>query len=140
MVHWAGTDAVHENELYSGVVVAILDTNYMIALSPYVIARLSILDISSQVDVVKNFKENCFIGLRVVVAVTYISSSAHRASCNRLMIENAASGQCNVDLSNSLKIESIPNSIKTPVYNSGQEIFGIIRIFGSRKVSKSKKK
>ena len=45
-------------------------TGCIVSLSPYISARLHYLDVSSDLEVVRAFRDNCFVGQRVLVAVT----------------------------------------------------------------------
>lgn len=134
LLQWIGKDSIKENQVYSGVISVIHESSYYVALSPYVTARLNLLDVSSNIQLLKKFKQNCFVGLKVTVAITSITKSSHRAIANRLIIENIASGHDHIDFSQNIDIDSVPNYIKAPVYQPGQEVLGIIRYGGCKRV------
>jgi hypothetical protein len=75
-----GQGSVKLNSTYAGIVVSVGsgddgdDVYCMVALSPFVIGKLYYMDISSDIELVKSFKEKCFVGLRVIVAVVSIKS------------------------------------------------------------------
>jgi hypothetical protein len=88
---------------------------------------MSVLDISSNRELVDKFKTNCYVGLRLVVAVTSVKKEPHRVvNLSRVVIENAASGQFSTDLTRSISVESIPNSSTAPSLKAGDLISGII--------------
>jgi hypothetical protein len=114
MPQWMGKDCIKEGRLYAGVVTQHDNAKVTVALSPFVSSQISLVDISSDLDLLQKFKANCFIGLRLVVAITSFKTSPHRIlALSRVAIEAAASGQFYADLSNSISIESVPNAFQS---------------------------
>lgn len=133
-----GKDIVKAGILYPGVVTHIDSSRVTVALSPFISSQLSYVDVSSDVEIVKKFKANCFVGLRLVLAATAVKTSPHRTlSLSRLAIESVANGQFYADLSTLVSTESIPNAQCTPPpLKSGAIITGLINLFGCSKISR----
>jgi hypothetical protein len=137
MPQWMGKDCIKEGQLYAGVVTQRDSARVTVALSPFVSSHLSLVDISSHLDLLQNFKANCFVGLRLVVAVTAFKSTPHRVlALSRVAIESAASGQFYADLSNSISIESVPNSFRSFTLKPGAVVTGMINLLGSSRISR----
>ena len=76
MVQLWGKNAVRAHSVQAGVVTKIEDSRCVVSISPYISARLHFLDVSSEIAVARLFRERCFVGLRVVVAVTGVIADA----------------------------------------------------------------
>jgi hypothetical protein len=138
MPQWMGKDIVKQGTLYAGVVTHFDDARVTVALSPFVSSQVSYVDISSDVELIKKLKANCFIGLRLVLAAIGVKTSPHRTlSLSRVAIESVATGQFYADLSTTISIDSIPNAQLTPPpLKSGAIITGLINFVGSSKIAR----
>jgi hypothetical protein len=138
MPQWMGKDVVKQGTLYSGVVTHFDNARVTVALSPFVSSHLSYVDISSDLELIKKLKANCFIGLRLVVAAMTVKTSPHRTlSLSRVAIESVATGQFYADLSTLVSTDSIPNAQTTPPpLKVGAIVTGLVNFFGCSKISR----
>lgn len=136
MPQWIGKDTIKEGSLYAGVITQFDGVRATIALSPFVSGHINLIDISSSIDILNNFKLNCYVGLRLVVTVASVKTSPHRmVTLNRLTIESAATGQFSIDLSKNNTIDSIPNMQSSSTDTKpGSIVTGIINLTGSNKI------
>jgi ribosomal protein S1 len=74
MVQWRGRDGVKCSTIHPAFVVNVEAVGVVVALSPYVSARLSFMDISSDLSMVQRFKDVCNVGMSMLVGVTKVSS------------------------------------------------------------------
>jgi hypothetical protein len=65
-----GKHAVRADSVYAAAVTKVEDTCCVVALSPYISARLHFFDISTDLSVATRYRQCCAVGQRVVVAVT----------------------------------------------------------------------
>jgi ribosomal protein S1 len=138
MIQWSGSDAIKKNMLYAGVVTSFNDIECVIALSPYITTKLNYLDVSNDTNIRKQFQNNCYIGMKVVIGVISINERNRNDSNNkssnlivsRACVENYVSGVSIVDLSKNKQV-----SIDLPVIKSGELVSGIIDLSAGRRVA-----
>ena len=102
IVQWMGRGAVQINTLYAAVVIGVNDMSCTIALSPYVLAQLSYLEVSNDYHVSKAFRDNCCVGIRLVVLVTGLhhegAGKHSHVDVSRSRIEKLVLGSSSVTL------------------------------------------
>ena len=133
MVQWRGKDGIKNNVPYSSVVISSDDTGCVVALSPYITGKLNFIDISSDIELVTKFKNHCFCGMKIVLAVL---SSSHggdenvhmrQISVSRVVIENLVSGSVLLDLSKDRAV-----SVTSTQFKKGMVVNGIVDLFSKR--------
>ncbi len=126
MVQWRGKNAVEKGGVYAGVVVDLRQASCSVALSPYVTTTLNYLDVSNEIEIVNTFRQKCFLGQRIVVAVIADPKSRGRRSfpVSRALIENLVSGASEVNLSNVTPI-SLDG---LPTVEVGQTVDGLVEV------------
>lgn len=87
-----GKDNIKCPGVYTAVVVRTEDTCCTVAITPYISSKLSYLDISNDVETIKVFKDKCYVGLKVVIAVVHMSkenNNIKHITISRKAIEKA---------------------------------------------------
>ena len=112
LLQWSGKNAAREGSVHAGVVTKVDAASCTVQLSPYISAKMSHMDVSSEASLVKAFKRSCFVGLRVVVAIVQ-AGGAHGSKrvvkISRACAEQVASGRTSLDLT-----QLLPAELSTP--------------------------
>lgn len=139
LVQWKGRDAIKSGVLYAAVVTAIDRAKCTVAISPYISTTIGILDISSDISVATLFQDRCYVGMRLVVAVTSLtaSSARHSITISRRVIENVASGSQIADLSKNIKADSVAGYAESGFdkqLKAGDVVHGVLDFRSSARV------
>lgn len=138
MCQWTGNDGIKQNKIYAGVVTSFDELGCILSISPYISARLNLLDVSNDKSIVEKFRDGSFIGMKVVVAVCSVTLNdktqkdhfKSHVALSRSLIEDQASGATMVDLSRGsvVSFEKKVNLVK------GKTLSGIVDLSIGAKV------
>jgi exosome complex RNA-binding protein Csl4 len=114
---------IKPNCVYLGVIIEIHSLYCLVALGPFAKCQLFNIDVSSQVDSVQKFVNNCFVGQKIVVGVSSISSSNKKVIVSRSRIEKYLTNRS--DKPGDIVLAPLPNLCP------GSVVYGMLDLQGS---------
>jgi ribosomal protein S1 len=108
MLQWSGRESIKMDTLYAGAITTIHKSHCTVALSPYISANISILDISKDISLIEKFRDYCHVGMKLICTVTELVTSnkqKHSISISRALVEDIASGSVHVDLTKTVTVD-----------------------------------
>ena len=132
MLQWSGRESIKMNGVYAGAITAIHRSYCQIALSPYISANVSIVDISNDASLVEKFRDYCHIGMKVTCVVTEIITSRQKnsISVSRALVEDIASGSSLADLTKTITINISDKESSEGDFQCGDVILGVVDLSG----------
>ena len=90
LLQWQGANSLKVNRVYMGVITDKTDAYVQVQLSPYITTKLHYVEVSRDTKLISQFKQHSFIGQKLVVGVTNITSKDNKFQCriSRLHIED----------------------------------------------------
>jgi hypothetical protein len=142
LVQWKGRDAIKKDVLYAAVVTEVDRAKCTVALSPYIFTTIGLLDVSADTAVAMKFQERCYVGMRLVVAVTSLTANGprHSITVSRRVIENVASGSQIADLSKNIKVETVAGYAESGFdkqLKAGDIVQGVLDFRASARVARA---
>ena len=135
LVQWKGREGIRNNVLYAAVVTSVDKAKCTIAISPYICCSISLMDISSDMAIVTKFRDAVCVGMRLVVAVTSLSSTGSKNfTVSRSVIERVASGSLTCDLSKNVKIDAVGGRAVGAPPKVGDVVQGVVDYRGIAKI------
>lgn len=127
MLQWTGRESVKMNTLYAGAITAVHKSHCSVALSPYISANISILDISKDIKLVEKFRDYCHVGMKVICTVTELVTSRqkHSVSISRALVEDIASGSVHVDLTKTVSVD-VSEQVPSDKVSTGDVLLGVL--------------
>jgi hypothetical protein len=134
MVQAHGKDEIKCPSLLAVVLTKIEEVCCTVALSPYLTARLNFADVSTDAETVELFVRNCFVGMRLVVAVTQLTKEGSRIKnlrVSRAAIEGLISSADDVfDVTRSR--DKLDGVVTEPEYEEGQVVNAMLNLHNAR--------
>jgi ribosomal protein S1 len=126
-----GKDELKCPSLHAAVITKLEDVSCIVSLSPYLTARLNYIDVSADSDTVEQFVRKCFVGMRLVVAVTQMSKDNNRIKnvrVTRAAVEALLNDADNLfDLTRSKsKLNDV--ALADPEYEEGQVVNALLNL------------
>jgi hypothetical protein len=129
-----GKDELRCPSLLAVVVTKIEEVCCTVALSPYLTARLFFVDVSADAETIELFVRNCFVGMRLVVAVTQLVKENNRIKnlrVSRAAIEGLISSP--EDLFDVTKSRNkLDGAVAEPEYEEGQVVNAMLNLHNAR--------
>ena len=127
MLQWSGRESIKMDTLYAGAITAVHKSHCQVALSPYISANISILDISKDVQLVEKFRDHCHVGMKLICTVTELITSRQKnsVSISRALVEDIASGSVSVDLTKTVNVD-VSQDASSDHTTPGEVLLGVI--------------
>jgi rRNA biogenesis protein RRP5 len=133
LVQWTGSGKVKEGGIYPAVIVRVEPLAAVVALSPYVQARLCYADFSANIEHVRAFAAHAYVGMKVVVAATKVSrgkdGNGSALAVSRIPCEVTDRAASLGSLRSSATAAALEDEVKL---SPGQKVFGTLDLLSRR--------
>jgi len=130
-----GKDELKCPSFHAAVVTKIEEVGVIVALTPYLTARLNFVDVSNDAELIELFAQNVFVGLRLVVGVTHLSKDGQKIRqirVSRAAIESfVTSPEGLFDITKS-RNKLNDGAISEPVFEEGQIVTAVLNLHNAR--------